>query len=194
MARILCNERPTSVQEKANQSCLRIASCSSVGSGGALQLLRALMLSNRLPHCNACLSETHASPSRLNGSWPLRNRLRSTQMSTQNPDRAADAPLLWSGPVGMLVHSWFLGQAEWPAVVKLALLTPRNSATSMVYRADRRRTRAPINSAVPRRRDHCRHPERRGLPFNPLTLKLRCSATKSAYVTVTRSIMHLPPM
>ena len=30
-------------------------------------------------------------------------------------------------------------------VVKLALLTPRNSATSMVYRADRRRTRAPIN-------------------------------------------------
>ena len=32
-------------------------------------------------------------------------------------------------------------------VVKLALLTPRNSARSMVYRADRRRTRAPINTA-----------------------------------------------
>ena len=33
-----------------------------------------------------------------------------------------------------------------------------------------------------------------GLPDRLLTLKLRCSATKSAYVTVTRSIMHLPPM
>lgn len=30
-------------------------------------------------------------------------------------------------------------------VVKLALLTSRNSARSMIYRADRRRTHAPIN-------------------------------------------------
>ena len=41
-------------------------------------------------------------------------------------------------------------------VVKLALLTPRNSARSMVYRADRRRTRAPINTYVfPRVLDRC---------------------------------------
>ena len=34
-------------------------------------------------------------------------------------------------------------------VVKHALLTPRNSARSMVYRADRHRTRAPINRLAP---------------------------------------------
>ena len=46
-----------------------------------------------------------------------------------------------TGPCG----SWRPGKRRW-SVVKHAPLTPRNSARSMVCRADRHRTRAPINN------------------------------------------------
>ena len=49
------------------------------------------------------------------------------------PRRQAGPPPLRAGPL---------------AVVKHALLTPRNPARSMGYRADRHRTRAPINSSA----------------------------------------------
>ena len=47
----------------------------------------------------------------------------------------------------VLTLRWERVDMEALTVVKLALLTPRNSARSMVYRADQRRTRAPINTA-----------------------------------------------